>query len=47
MGLRLKPSNRRELMIVFLQWNEQEKRIKACVAELRNYLVKEMQVTKS
>lgn len=43
-GLRLKPSSRRELMILYLYWSEQKKRMMACVAELRNYLVREMQV---
>lgn len=42
-GLRLKPSSRRELMILYIHWSEPHKRLIACVAELRNYLVREMQ----
>ena len=33
-------------MILYLYWSEQKKRMMACVAELRNYLVREMQVCK-
>ena len=45
-GLRPKPSSgRRELTILYIYWSESEKRMKACVAELKNYLVKEMQVS--
>ena len=43
----LKPkitSGRRELTILYIYWSDTEKRMKACVAELQNYLVKEMQV---
>jgi hypothetical protein len=43
-GLRLKPASRRELMIIYIHWNESRKRMLACVAELKNYLVREMQV---
>ncbi len=44
-GLRLKPSSRRELMIMYIHWSDSQKRLIAYVAELRNYLVREMQVS--
>lgn len=31
-------------MILYIHWSEPHKRMIACVAELRNYLVREMQV---
>ena len=44
-GLNLKAGpNRPDLMIIYLHWNEQKRKILACVAELKSHLVRQIQV---
>ena len=46
-GLRLKPGNRREsreLTIMYLHWSEPRKRVVASIANLKNHLVRQIQV---
>ena len=44
-GLNLKAGpNRPDLTIIYLHWNEQKRKILACVAELKSHLVRQIQV---